>query len=731
MNNEIFFFFFFVLIISSKTFAQECDFDIFKNLNELHEIRNLNSINIKIDNYRKFQLNNLKIISSKNININKKFKKNFTADIYVDYKFGKCKVKGKVRQLGDGRDHIKFLNGMVLQSLDITLLKGNILGITKFKLFLPETRNNEDEIIGSTILSNLSFISPRSKKLLVNINGIANNMIFQESSAKELLETNSYNEGLIFEGDESLLWNPKFKDPFLGEKISTIRVLNSNYLLRNKINLKKSIDVMTVFQKLYINSLGKELKNVLDYGSVYEYNNTNFKNLKIYDLIILSMNGHHSLRPHNRKFFYDLVTEEIHPIYYDGDLHVSQKFINLNQLDYLYLKKNINDTHFKEAQMLVKNINEEVLLKELVNRGLKISIEDIKIIKKNISKNLSIIKNNLKISKKFNGINISNYVDSWQDKFYKLYPNGKIVTLLSSIDNDNKLLFKFCDINKCNNKLLNLEDSKKIFENKYQKFNVFSYSSKHHSEKYFTEFNTSKDIKLKIEHSKNVTIKFSNENEINIIFENSKEWALISDQIIHDININLLINQNLNESLNYKNKRGLTGCLTFYNIKFNNSNLKSENSKCEDSINIIKSQGKINNISISDSISDGLDIDFSHLTIDNISINNSTGDCIDLSYGNYLINRVFVNECVDKGISIGEKSNTKLGKLEVKNSNIGIAVKDSSIVKINSFKNKNNNNCLSIYNKKQEFYGGILDINEIFCDDKKYKIDKFSKLVIN
>ena len=94
--------------------------------------------------------------------------------------------------------------------------------------------------------------------------------------------------------------------------------------------------------------MGKKLRHVFDYESIDEYNNLNLKNLKIYDLIVLSMNGHHSLRPHNRKFFYDLITENIHPIYYDGDLHIRQKFINLNRLDNFYLKKRAKKNYLKD-----------------------------------------------------------------------------------------------------------------------------------------------------------------------------------------------------------------------------------------------------------------------------------------------------------------------------------------------------------------------------------------------
>ena len=44
--------------------------------------------------------------------------------------------------------------------MDIKLTDGNIEGITSFKLFLPNTRNFENEIIGTSILGELNILAP-------------------------------------------------------------------------------------------------------------------------------------------------------------------------------------------------------------------------------------------------------------------------------------------------------------------------------------------------------------------------------------------------------------------------------------------------------------------------------------------------------------------------------------------------------------------------------------------
>ena len=88
--------------------------------------------------------------------------------------------------------------------------------------------------------------------------------------------------------------------------------------------------------------------------------------------------------------------------------------------------------------------------------------------------------------------------------------------------------------------------------------------------------------------------------------------------------------------------------------------------------------------------------------------------------------------CGDKAISVGEKSNINLNTVTVKNSNIGIASKDSSISSINEIFLENLNVCISAYNKKQEFSGSVLNIKKIECKNylKESEIDNFSNIFV-
>ena len=74
-----------------------------------------------------------------------------------------------------------------------------------------------------------------------------------------------------------------------------------------------------------------------------------------------------------------------------------------------------------------------------------------------------------------------------------------------------------------------------------------------------------------------------------------------------------------------------------------------------------------------------------------IEISSAGNDCIDFSYGSYFIENTVLKNCKDKGISVGENSNLTLNKAKVSETNIGIASKDSSIIKVHHIDKINNN----------------------------------------
>ena len=175
----------------------------------------------------------------------------------------------------------------------------------------------------------------------------------------------------------------------------------------------------------------------------------------------------------------------------------------------------------------------------------------------------------------------------------------------------------------------------------------------------------------------------------------------------------------------------MTGCVNFFRSNLNNIFIDLEKGQCEDTLNIINSFGKIKYIKVQSAYSDALDIDFSKIDINEIEISNAKNDCIDLSGGEYMIINSNLSYCGDKAISVGEKSNLILEKVLISDAKIGVASKDSSMTKIKNIDIRNTELCLSAYNKKQEFYGGLIEVENIVCENylKINDTDKVSKII--
>ena len=113
---------------------------------------------------------------------------------------------------------------------------GNIMNSVRFKLLIPQTREDLNEVFATVLLRELGYISPETFKVNVDMNGTKSLMIFQEDARKELLERNSRREGPIFEGDESLLWaNGRQLE---NDNIALARMINENWFLKGEQSAK-------------------------------------------------------------------------------------------------------------------------------------------------------------------------------------------------------------------------------------------------------------------------------------------------------------------------------------------------------------------------------------------------------------------------------------------------------------------------------------------------------------
>lgn len=761
----IFFFIFFsseVLVAKNKSISQikGCSFTIDKNYISKIDHLKIKLIEIDVHDYKGWTVNGVRIITNRFRYVPDKYKKRYDASITVTYEDNsKCSIQGRVRHSGDEKDHIGQIQNSILQSLDIHLIDGNIKGITKFKLFRPNTRGVlEDEILITEILRNLGYLAPRSVKVQARVNNLTSEMLFQEKAAKEMLEFNKRREGPILEADERFFYKSvsKIEDNNLsGWDMGVVGLKNqsSKHMLSKQVNtniIEKSdgykimslnaINNLNLIYLYFSNRFQDELNNFnyfeydLDNNLLGLFNEIKISKLNEYNLFMQATNSTHSLAANNRKFYWNSIENYFEPINYDSNANIDNKIAD-GVIRYPISKNYYSSLN--NLRMRINNINNSIILKNLNLSGLNFTNKDLDKKIKKILINLDKLEQNYlnftseKMTKHNQTKTLKNILDKFHRSLEESHPNTYLVK-----NSLNKNTFQKCEIflEKCINvdlssgELARLLEGDSFNDDKFVQYLGhrlnFEESIKNNSYSKLSFNNTS------IYHEEGVEIKldkFSNKIYIKQTISGAKTFLI--DGILKDTEI---IYEGIElETISQKskpkgfpiNERGLTGCVSFINLKVEKLKINAKNGSCEDSINFISSKGNIDLIDITDSMSDALDIDFSHLKIKNINILSAENDCLDLSYGNYEIEKLDLNECGDKALSVGEKSKLFLDEINASNSNIGVASKDSSSVIFNNANFNSVDTCLAAYKKKQEFEGGIINFSNMICNFIKEKIN--------
>lgn len=731
-----------VILFSNQSHSSDdyCNFKKNNYLKELNNKKNIIQINIKTNNLRKWTRNNLKILKNNGEIINQKLKKNYRSIVEVKYNFGTCRYPSKIRQTGDFKDHIKFSKGKIYQSLKIKLLDGNILGNVRFKLLIPKTRGS-DEVIVSKLLKGLDILSPEIFYIQVNNNGYQSLMLFHQEANKEFIEQNFKIESAIFEGDESLIWN--FKDiansnyNYL-EDFSLARMINSKWTKKN-INTKLiSSKAYSKIQKIYLNKINKDNKFYFDINLLSNNKQDFLEKWILFELLMLSSNCSHGLSGINRKFYWDSLHEAFLPIFYDGNCKIDYRYNSrliksdfLNSADKqnykkIFINKNINKLKNKITNLDINSITENSTKYDKLNKTTisnKITM---------LLKNLNELEKYLTVLTDDNKTELLDYnfkISKLEKVFNKKLLNYFFLELNhEDILSSNKSNFYLCQKNNCDYQDFEIE---KIFSTNLnnEKTKYIFKDFKNKKKKLINEIIIINENEIKIKRTKGIKIKVGKER-FSIIQSNEEDRIIFFDSNLKNLNIFYSGITDKKEKKERFDDNGITGCLSFINVNFlSNINIDYDKSNCEDSINIRNSKGKINKIEIKNSEADAIDIDFSEIIIQDIIIINANNDCIDLSFGKYRIQNINANYCEDKAISLGERSTLEIENAKIFNSNMGLASKDSSILKIKKFKLQNVDICASAYNKKQEFDGGIIFLNKNYCETAKLYNDKLSKMI--
>jgi len=416
---------------------------------------------------------------------------------------------------------------------------------------------------------------------------------------------------------------------------------------------------------------------------------------------------------HNLNFVYEHYYKIFYPLYKEGLVRIPK----CNKiLDKSFMKKNQNFIKMFENRTKSKiNNNELCFLKKILN--------EIKNFKK---------KDNIKLEKPEKDLaNIKMIDNNQQGQVYFRFSNSNNFV---EVCNFNHTSPDYCE-------LIPFNIAKKYFKGGYDTKKINSkipypifFLEAQHSKRNFKKL-SSINANILLDTDENKFFYVDNDTlNLNIELKENKKGNVI---LIGNFNPKIKIFLKDNRSIEYLNKNKdwidnyITGCLTFLDSKFNGGEIIIEDSKCEDSLNIIRSSGTINKIKIKNSYSDGADFDFSKLKIKDILVENSYNDCADFSYGDYIVSKATFVNCGDKAMSVGEKSKLKLKNFTIDKTLIGIVSKDSSEVSIlNGEINNNQSFCLGSYNKKQEFDGGYLEYSDINCDNEILYSDSSSNLII-
>ncbi|MDC0232477.1 hypothetical protein OAJ95_00940 [Pelagibacteraceae bacterium] len=691
---------------------------------EFYELQIPDEINIILSKknfgkYLKYQMDALLDGSNEEKNnILRKYKKSIKATIVLKEK----KLNSKVSITGEWKDHLKF----PYTSLKVEILgENNFYNVKKFKLFLPETRFAENEIFWTMMLKKIGFPVFHTKFVKVKLNNINYIALFQEDSSKEFLERNGLRETVILRNDDFHFHNSVADGVFYDLAFSR------SWLVDNENFIKDSNPYSTQI-------VSKAIAN---------YSNPNFfknvKDNKLFELI-LGKYGTHGLVHFNRKYIYEPYYNNYIPLYYDG-----MTSTNLEQL----LGKNYKCDYFSSDNKLAEFSTE---FKKLSGFDLD---KDKKCIFHEIMSKSETYKNDLLEENYFDQAAFNGYQNQYRNynKIKKIILekiNFKELTVKELKSNDsNNHIYTFEYKNKYYICLYNMQSDKIQFsEIKLEEYNdyissnnIFVYSGRFIVNLGLIEIDRNESISNNLNtNSKNLYLTkpityIINSNELvkkeyNIYFQNNQARLLIHKNILKNKTLNFYNNKDLKNTnldiISRFNGDLLTGCVTIIDAKIIDLNLNSNNMFCEDSINIIRSEGNINNLNIYNSKFDALDLDFSDILIKNVKVENAGNDCIDLSFGNYNILNSRLNGCYDKGFSVGEKSDAYITNAIILNTNIGLAAKDESKVFIDEFKATNiTSYCLAAYMKKSEFYGATIKYKNIICDKNNYFDNK--SLIIN
>ena len=661
--------------------------------------------------FEKSDIENIQILLNKKnyLLLNSLSRDNYKNKVIIER--NKKKFSGKILNNEKEYEIKLWLDGLSPEHFDSNILENNTLEIRvkkdylintkKIRLVSPEAfrinfTQNYNEILKYLKLPSRYY---RFVKLDINYTKefkgsfASKDKIFvlEEKIGEDFLDRNNLRQSVIFERD--LFSTKKFsktifehRNKIISEekKKSIIEEIIKKRKYKTKINNKSTEKI----EKYAINLFELFLDEKLSFEKVFDTNQV----AKVFSLHILT-NSLHSLDDQNIKFYFNPIIKKISLI--TTDPH-QPKLINK---DYKYSNEEIkylneiivNNSYFYKSVWYSKLLKDRVFQQQLIENLKALVFDDnFLVFLEELKK-----KNNDYIKKKYLERVINN-LNHLKQNFLKSQSIQKFY-----LENKN---------------FINDEYFKYDHENKKIYFKKFIISKSIFISKHFRDYElVIKDKDLVFENNGSLIInsKFkctsSNNNIISSISDNNFIYFFGKKTIIDNCDF-----VNFNHTLS---SEFTTSPITFYKTNLIMKESTIINSNSEDLINIIESTVEMSDSLFKNSTSDAVDIDNSIGFIKNTRIENCGNDCLDFSSSKFEIEGLIVKNSIDKGVSIGEKSD-----IIIKNSYISdcsficLAIKDSSIVSLNKIYFKNGKVAVADYIKKKIFNAPFVKSNDL-----KYK----------
>lgn len=177
----------------------------------------------------------------------------------------------------------------------------------------------------------------------------------------------------------------------------------------------------------------------------------------------------------------------------------------------------------------------------------------------------------------------------------------------------------------------------------------------------------------------------------------------------------------------------VSGAVSFYESPVILNYVTISNNRCEDALNIIRTNFEMNNCTLLNTQSDAFDGDFVKGTIKYSKFINLGNDAIDVSGSDLEIVGVQISQAGDKGLSAGENSKMTIKNVSISKSEIAVAGKDLSIVDINKIIIENSKLAFTAFQKKSEYGPSNITATEVDLRNVEinYLIENTSNLLID